>query len=76
MVTLLDCGPTWETPRLEYPYNQRFILDTFVNSNIRSYGVLHRFSSLCSAGAIGRILILARKFSHLPSADITRFALK
>ena len=43
----------WETPLSEYPYNQRFILGTFVNSNIRSYGVLHRFSSRCFAGAIG-----------------------
>ena len=76
MVTLLDCGPTWETPRLEYPYNQRFILDTFVNSNIRSCGALHRFSSPCSAEAMGIILLVARKFSHLSFANITIFSLK
>lgn len=76
MVTLLDCGPTWETPRLEYPYNQRFILDTFVNSNICFYGALHHISSLCLDEATGVIPVVARKFSHLSSADITRVALK
>ncbi len=38
------------------------------NSNIRSYGTLHRFLSLCSAEATP---VVAHKFSHLPSANIT-----
>ena len=57
--------PTWETRFLKYPKNQRFIFDTFVNSNIRSYGTLHRFSARCSAETIGIILVLANKFSYL-----------
>ena len=45
---------------------------SFSNSNIRSYGTLHRISSFCSAEAIGIHNIVARKFSHLSSADITK----
>lgn len=68
---LLRSGPTWETPPSEYPKNQIFIRMPFCNSNIRSYGAVHRFSSCCSAGAIGISLVIARKFSHLSSANIT-----
>ena len=61
-----------ETPLLLYPKKQFFINASFVNSNIHSYGALHRFSSLCLDEATGIILILARKFSHLSSADMIR----
>ena len=71
-----SCGPTWETPLLLYPKNQLFIKASFSNSNIRSYGALHRFSSLCSAEAIGICLVVARKFSHLSSANITFLTLE
>ena len=66
------CGSTWVTLRFEYPYNKRFILDTFVNSNICSYGTLHSFSSLCSVETIGMLLKFARKFFHLSTANITQ----
>ncbi len=61
--------PTWETPYFLYPKNQLFISTPFRNSNIRSYGSLHRFSSLYSAEAIGTTLVVANKFSNLPSAN-------
>ena len=47
--SVFKSGPTWETSLLLYPKNQFFIIASFCNSNIRSYGTLHRFSSLCSA---------------------------
>ncbi len=68
---LSDGGPTWETHYFLYPKNQIFIRISFRNSNIRSYGPMHRFSSLCSAEAIRTTLVVAHKFSHLPSANIT-----
>lgn len=59
-------GPTRETPPIIYPVNQRFILSLAENSNIRSRGELHRFSTLCSTEAR-----ITYKFSHLSFGNIT-----
>ena len=65
------CGSTWEFLFSKYPKNQFFIRTFFSNSNIRSYGALHSFSSFCSAETIGMLLKFARKFFHLSTANIT-----
>ena len=48
-IRISGSGSTWEIPLFKYPKNQFFIKASFSNSNICSYGALHRFSSRCFA---------------------------